>query len=1041
MAYVQVALAIIAMVLMIIQKGKNKGKSGNIGKRYWADTIQGLVSYSPRIAKLWVNRIFDSSENGQWVASYIPYASAPGDQWNVPSIGVFRAAVTGFSQEYAPNIEWNNQDCVNVKRNCIPNMVKGHAWATPTYPCHLQGAAVVCFNQTYMGLNGAQYPSYQAIVTAIPGTVYNIMDAAPEYCNVDYWVRYRQTIDCANTVTLNPVVIVAEILLDQMKPDEIDWVSFAEAGRKLHKEYPFMWFSMQFGEMSVKNALDTVLEKARLAIKTMPDGRIGLRVVGEIPEDGIMGLSIIDALKELTDFTISKPALSAADVVNIASGSYAAARADNAVMTIYDVYSQVIPYDEMDAFIRWMDANSAALMGKGIYEVVQMYPGYKSEWDIAHAANQVAQMAGREWHFKTADIYAINAANIVSTGIRKQENFDIDFLNWPDDASAYLQEVLIQYEKPYCSATITSGMRLWDKTVGDSIRLVIEDKEAAITVDKVFTIEEMEVNSFPEETITFTLKENSKWYGVLDPKIGEPGNQDPFKFSIYLPNSAVENPDGSHTLSDGTIIFPDGKVTLPAGTTFNPETDVYTTPNGYRYYADGTLLMADGSYIVVPPRGTDTTPTPNPYEPEEVEVPTPDQLFQIPMVGHTTSPFLRGVPATHFAVNWSTPIMVVTREYLVDSLSPDAIREKDNELATGSKTWPFNFELDESVTIPAQYEGSLDGLEIHATMWKPEVAKIDQILTLFKNNTASLAGTPGDLYDTDYDGVGYAIISEATRNSPSGLGLLLRYTFMDAHVENDNLKISLRGLFLCDAPLQTYLPVGSIISLLPVDSNALSTGASCYPVPEAYGVMEQGAGQAPFGRTVVGSVNGELMWNRCYAAQYYVNGYWNYTLPFTIWAHNRSNPLGGYGELDSVTATLTDIIDIWLDAFDFRTTAVNKNLLNASTAMPPAGLDAIMSGNQTSVLIDSNDAQAGINGLVAELIIADGGQPLAKKLITGNRVHTSFSLNQFGSDFTVGKTYQTIIRARYDLLSDFIDQPTSTRDIDIEGPVIHIIGE
>ena len=1042
MEYVSITLMVVSMVLMIIMKGKNKGKSGNIGKRYWADTIQGLATYSPRTATLWVNRVFDSSENGCMVAAHLPYAGSVGQSWWVHNIGETNMATSGFSLPYIPDIDWESQDALNARRNCIPNMAKD--WSgnqNPAYPCHYQGAAVLVCNQIYLGLNGAQYPSYNAIISSIPGTVYELMASAPEYNNMDYWVRWRYTTDCGQTISLNPVAIVADILLDQKKIEDIDWVSFAQAGRKLHKEFPYMWFAMQFGETTIKDATESVLSKARLAIKTMPDGRLGLRVVGEMPDDGILGLTMIDALTELTEFSLSRSAVDSDEVINIASGSYAAARADSAVSTVYDVYSQIVPFSEMDAFSNWMAENQSALVGKSIYEVVQMYPGYKSEWDIAHAANTVAAMGKNEWHYKTADVYAINAANIVATGVRKKETFDLDYFNWPDDASAALQDTLAEREKPYAIANTTSGMRLWDKTVGDSIRLAIKDPASAVSIDKVFLITDMEMAGFPDETIQLTLKEHAKWYDVFSLPQGATGGTDPSKAVVYPPNSAISNEDGSYTLSDGTLVYADGTVTVPAGSVYNDSADVWTTPGGYRFYDDGTLLDATWGYVVLPPRTAEPNSSPAPQVPEAPYRPVPDTLFQLPMVGQITSPFIRGgMPASNFCVSWATGLLTFTKEYLVDSCSPDAVREPDNLIAMGGKSWPFNFTLDEPLVIPERAEGMLETLEVNATMWIPDIANIDECAKLLRQNTTSVGGLSGFMYDTEYDGVGYFLVSAATKNTPYGTAMMLRYTYMESYTTDGGVHVRLRGIYLCDKPMALNLPAGSVISLLPNDSNALTTGSSAYPVPEGYGLMAQASGQVTHIKTIPATNSQELLWSRCFCTEYKALPEHNETPEFTVWVAAEDSLTGpcGIGGAVYIDSAL-DSINVWINAHDFRTTQVDPKLMNTSIPRPPSGLDPIMSGKDTACVKSVADAQAGVRGFVSTFMLYHNCALKVTEKLLNNPLHHKFCLNDYNLSAIRGDRIDVKIVGRYDYYTDFPDVPASSQEIIVAAPQILVI--
>ena len=200
------------------------------------------------------------------------------------------------------------------------------------------------------------------------------------------------------------------------------------------------------------------MTRAKISQKRMPDGTIGLKLIGEIPENGPAAFTVIDAMSELKEFSFSKDSNDEADVLNELRGEYSAAR---------------------------------------------------------YSLNNT-DSADYEGHMLGADMHVINTGNIVLTGVRKQQTQDLDFLSWPDDAKAYLWEVLSRAERPYLTGSITGGMAFTKYAVGDCLRIKVKDPGLGMVFDRVFEVHETTIAGYPSEEVTLEVKESAAWYGLLE---------------------------------------------------------------------------------------------------------------------------------------------------------------------------------------------------------------------------------------------------------------------------------------------------------------------------------------------------------------------------------------------------------------------------------------------------------------------------------------------------------------------------------------------
>lgn len=508
------AMVVLSLVFQVVKKKKMKGMDDNpeVGYRYWGDAMHACAYYSDRTASMWCSRVFRQGEEFN-AHTHMPYASYFGERYNIGAHGTDTHVTTAFTVPFdAIFTDWENDDIL-YRTNRAPKYTRAGG-GNPQYPAHYPGVAMVYTNQGYMGLNAATLSTYMSVWNTIPGTVYYLLQLGGAYGNSNLWVRWRKTIDLSWTIGINPVCIVADLLLDQKFKDDIDWESFAYAGKKLVEESPYMWFSMALGQQSQETVIQDVLSKARLALRTLPNGKIGLKLIGELPANGPLSFPIIDALNDLSDFTISKASIDAADVINEVRGTYLAARFD----VEQDFAKYVLPADKYEEYLQWERDNAGSLIGKPLDEKLRLFPGMsQSAKDYLAASSKTAETQQFEGHMLEADAHAINVGNIILTGIRKQQTQDVSFLSWPDDARAYLGDVIARADKPYIMGTATGGMKLSNTGVGDCLRIVVRDMDIGVAMDRVFEVIETTISGFPSEEVTLELKENHAWYDLLNP--------------------------------------------------------------------------------------------------------------------------------------------------------------------------------------------------------------------------------------------------------------------------------------------------------------------------------------------------------------------------------------------------------------------------------------------------------------------------------------------------------------------------------------------
>lgn len=519
----------VIMAAFSLLGGKSKkGKKGDddpvVGSRYWGDAMDAHAYVSPRTAAVWTNRMFSGSEES-FLFSHAPYATFPDDRYNIGDDRVNTARTTAFSVPF--DATFTNWDAVPQihKFNKIPTFTRGGG-NTPKYPIHAPGVLTTAVNQAFMGFNAATFPSLVPVLSAIPGTVFHLMTAGPGYGDMVYWIRWRKTIDLGDTIGINPVAIIADLLLDQNKLEDINWESFAYTGKKLIEQHPYMWFHMAMGVRNHKDAVKDVMDKARVALKQEADGRIGLKLTGEIPAAGPAAFTVLDALTDLSEFSITMPSIDEAEVINEVRATFLAAR----FALESDVAKAVLPADQYANYLQWEAEHASELQHLDAAERLKNFPWFaNSEVAYQEASGKIGQYQQFEGHLLEADAHAVNTGNIVLTGVRRQESYNLDFLAWPDDAKAYLEEVLVRSERPYAKGSVTGGMWLSDYTVGDIVRLSIRDDSAGVQFDKVFEVVEVTIGAYGEENVRLDLKENHTWYDALtpDPDGGDPDVTDP----------------------------------------------------------------------------------------------------------------------------------------------------------------------------------------------------------------------------------------------------------------------------------------------------------------------------------------------------------------------------------------------------------------------------------------------------------------------------------------------------------------------------------
>lgn len=1026
----------ISIILAIMQKKKADKYNDSVGKRYWGDAITCLACYSTRTATMWAGRVYGSSEISCLYA-HMPYAQHIGERYDIGhNILTNSYMTTAFNVPYRPGIDWESQSVIMARLNPIMHFTRGSGH-NPAYPCHAFGMFMDCANQAYMGLSTAAYPTTNVIVNSIPGTVYTLMDQGPDYSDMSLWVRNRSTIDVGHTVGINPVAIVLDLLLDQNYNADIDWLNFAEVGKKYIKEKPYMWFSMQIGEMSLKNAIKDVLQKANLAIKTQSDGRIGIKMVGTTQAASAASIVMLDVMTEVNSFSLSKASVEESDVLNMISANYNAARADTSAISTAEWEETILPPQYVDAFREWEAANATALVGKTFYERVELFPGYDSESDAAHAGNNAAIVGQNEWHYKTADAYVINAANIVTTGIRRRDNLDLSFLSWPDDVSSYLQDTLNKNDRPYLEGEITASMRMYDLSVGDTIRLVIPDKDSVITLDRVFDIEELEIDNYPEETITFTLKENAQWYNVLTPLPGQAGGTDPNEWYVSPPNGSYTNDDDDIILPDGTVLHPDHSVTYPVGSVTNPDGSI-TTPGKYTVWPDNTVYDPEGKVVQSPPRGEETDTPPPPDVEQPPERPVQPRIFSLQMIAVANSPFVTGAPCEHFLVNYGTNLLQAAKVYVVESCDATADRSEDNMLANMGDGPAFLFTLDEDVLIPDQAEGFLKGITLEGTYWMPELGNVEQVIALINDNVSSIGSTGGFLFDKNYVAEGHLMLTTCSKNEPGGVGLVMRFQSYQVYELDGAIKCTIKGLYLEDYGKGLAFRAGQMFALMSDVSHLQTYGASQFPVPRGYALTEQSVDNDYFFRTMVASAAEEIPWPRAYCSQYHVYSTWNETLKFDTFIHNESSTYKMYGEDETCIAhSAADVMRVWFSAHDFRTTTARPDMAEADIPASGAGIDLLTRVSQLRCVKHGEGSASGITGLRATITFYRNGQRLNALNVYGGNISVSFRMGDICGVYRSGETINTKVTVYYDIVNSMLELPTRSRTTEMDGPDIY----
>lgn len=537
-----IATSIAMMAMSLIMGKKSKGKDSNqdpiIGKRYWSDNIEAFAYYSPRTAKLWYNQMFLNQEEF-FEVNYINMAEDYGDSFNIGSQPVNTGMVNGFSIPYpgaGMPIDYF-ADIEELGRLCkIPHFTRG-AGANPRSPAHLPGVAALYINQGFMGLNAATVGSYRAVITALPGTVYMLMSQGADYADEGLWTRYRETVDCGLTLALNPMTIILDVLLDRYSYDEIDFLSAADVGKRLITEYPYMWFAIAQPPQKYKELLQDLSRKSKINMRRTADGKIGFRLYGETPPGGIETVPVIDVVRDVIEVSIEKPSIENADVINEARATYLAARYDADGYTVFTSTQEGIAAGEL-----LNTARASFVVAKAAYDAaVLAHPGDPGHPDVVLAldnknaaelaqANQessysaaaesyaVAQ-SSQEGHYLQAGVFAVNAANIVLTGVRRQKTYNLDYLNWPDDAKAYIEEALILYENALNTGSITTTFAFNELEVGSLFKLQIVDSASSLEYRFIAEVAEKTIMAYGDEKMKVTFKESGKWYGVLT---GEP---------------------------------------------------------------------------------------------------------------------------------------------------------------------------------------------------------------------------------------------------------------------------------------------------------------------------------------------------------------------------------------------------------------------------------------------------------------------------------------------------------------------------------------
>lgn len=575
------ACAMLAMMVLQAIKDKGKGKGDDdptVGKRYWSDNIIAYGTYGPATAQLWCNQIFVNSEV-IFHTDYLPdtydayqentgeieYNTGPDDyvedhedggseevSWTPGASGVVNdsdgnfaagifdigktntntGCVPGFTIPYPEGgVDPNFFDTYSVTNTCntLVKFSRGDGTSpevASTYP----GVSLLYVNQGYMGLNTAYVGNYRAIWSTMPGSAYILRSQGESYASESIWCRYRRTADCGLTLSLNPMVILTDILMDRYDPEEIDWLNAAEIGKRLINDKPYMWFSMAYAPQKYVDVVQDIAKKASIAIYRAPSGKVAFRLIGQDPPGGIDMIPVIDVVDQGFEVTINKPSAENAKIVNEGKATYLAARYCEETFEPYKItevgqaeLSEVANAElaVSDAKLKVSTATTEAEEAQAKAELAAaetQYTKLNSQY-FTTKDDYMAEESIKDGHFLKAGVHSVNTAAMVLTGIRSIDTYNLDFLNWPDDARAYMEDSMLLYEHPLAEGNLQTSFAFNYIGVGDIFKLVLEEEVGGFDYQCIVEVGSKRILGFGDEKVEFSYKESGRYFGMA---VGDP---------------------------------------------------------------------------------------------------------------------------------------------------------------------------------------------------------------------------------------------------------------------------------------------------------------------------------------------------------------------------------------------------------------------------------------------------------------------------------------------------------------------------------------
>lgn len=526
-AVFMIAAALASMAMQAI-KGKDKGDNDpTVGKRYWSDDILAYATYGTNTAKLWWNQVFLNSEE-VYSAVYLPMVGSVGQTYDIGAQDVNTSAVPGFSVEFpGTDMPLNFFEQLDEKQRLCKivefTRAKGEK---PKVPSHYPGVALMYLNQGFMGMNTASVGNYRAVMTMYPGTVYILRTQGPDYEPEDIWVRYRETADCGTTITLNPITILTDILLDRYNAEDIDWLNAADVGKRLIQEKPYMWFAMAIAPQSYEDVVKDIAKKASIALYRTYEGKVGFRLIGQDPPGGIETVPTVDTIHNVFESTVRKPSMDNAEIVNEAKATYLAARYTPEEFTPFEETpaGEILDLTLQDNKEAVLEAKQAVEDDGGLGELL-VYRQAKRELNASKARLESQKeeyndiQSTKDGHYLKGGVHAVNTASMVLTGVRSMKDYNLDFLSWPDDATAYLQNTLMLYEHPLAEGNFQTSFGFSHLGVGDLVKVKIYNEARGLDFQFIAEIGGKRILQFGEEKVEFTYKESGKYYGLA---VGDP---------------------------------------------------------------------------------------------------------------------------------------------------------------------------------------------------------------------------------------------------------------------------------------------------------------------------------------------------------------------------------------------------------------------------------------------------------------------------------------------------------------------------------------